>query len=61
MKFYVLDLELHLPQILCHTQIDILKKSSNRVREIQERLNPSKTGSRKFQETNTFFYQYRRQ
>ena len=56
MKFHQLVLELHLLQNFCqaHTvgqtdeQTDIFQKESNRDQDISERVDPSKTGSRKF-------------
>ena len=52
MKFCSLVLELHLPQNFCHThtdrQTDIFQTQSNRVQDIPKRVNPSKTGNRKF-------------
>ena len=56
MKFCALLLELHLPQKFCHIHTDkqtdreteILQKWSIRVQDIPKRVNPSKTGSRKF-------------
>ena len=45
MKLCSLVLE---PQNFSHAQTDIFKRLSNRVQEVSKRVNPSKTGSRKF-------------
>ena len=57
MKFRALVLELHLPQNFCHRHTDrhtdrltdrhtdIFQKQPNRVEDISDRVNPSKTGN----------------
>ena len=54
MKFCSLVLELHLPQNFCHIHTDIFQKQSNRVHDIPKRVNPSKTGNRKFARNQYF-------
>ena len=58
MKFCSLVLKLHLPLNFCHRhtdrRTDIFQKQSNRVQDIPKRVNPSKTGNRKFARNQYF-------